>query len=202
MKIALSMPYLFNDIFYPDSIKGELESSFLEKHLKTGRKLKSPVKGIELYVTKEGKHSVFFGVQGGTVVYYMKTDKRPLTWVLDHPLKRFNRSVYQAEVWRHNKLQWPENTITTQVFATYLVSKARLVVSDKLQSESGRTFWVKQITQALSMGYKAWVMVVNEKGETLEVKAVSPVIHSQQVDQYYTTGSDYAGTRLRLAITG
>ena len=59
MKIALSMPYLFNDIFYPDSIKGELESSFLEKHLKTGRKLKSPVKGIELYVTKEGKHSVF-----------------------------------------------------------------------------------------------------------------------------------------------
>ncbi len=203
MKIALSMPYLFTDHFSPDSIKEDSGKKFLQDHAGTSRKLASPIQELDLRITSEGPDTVFFATTPSrpqTVMYYMKAKRRKLEWSVVHPLNRYTRAAFQAEVWRHNTLAGSMPILTSRIFFKYLLSSTRLVVSDNQHSESGRMFWVQQIKTALRAGFGVWVLFADGK-DSLEVKAVSKITSPEQIDKYYSAGDQTKGLFFRFAIS-
>ena len=132
------MPHLFTDHFSPDSIKEDSGKKFLQDHAGTSRKLVSPIQELDLRITSEGPDTVFFATTPSrpqTVMYYMKAKRRNLEWSVVHPLNRYTRAAFQAEVWRHNTLAGSMPILTSRIFFKYLLSSTRLVVSDNQPSE-------------------------------------------------------------------
>jgi hypothetical protein len=133
------MPRLLSEQDWPIADE-EVNRATLAKLLPNATELET-IEGNKLYREGTAYDGCLFLQQEGFISYYME--------YLVHSA-HFNEvhSVTQTSVWRSLSPANPEN-IASYVMFKYLVPKYPAVMSDKIQTERGRDFWVSIMSKAL-----------------------------------------------------
>lgn len=84
-----------------------------------------------------------------SIIYYMKW-KEIFHKFINH------QAASQVLVWRDKNK--PYENIAKDIFFEYLLPKYKVVITDALQSPDGRTFWIRRIGNAFSLGLNVYYL--------------------------------------------
>jgi hypothetical protein len=174
----------------------EKNSKFLEKlrskpSIKQVGKAKLVKKGVEVPLYNSGAD--------GDNGYYWAEYEDKLLWLVKYriikkpwlPEEANHRSVSQVALWRDDGILLP-SSFTSKMFFGFVLRRHKAVLSDKEQTEAGKRFWLRRLSEAAERNYK--VALVNFNTQQV-VRITSPDDLEEKVKEAWGTHKRYQAFR-------
>jgi hypothetical protein len=146
------MPRLLSEQDWPIADE-EVNRATLAKLLPNATELET-IEGNKLYREGTAYNGSYFFVKAGLIVYYMEYEVHAAHFSGLH-------SVTQTSVWRKLGAGVPKG-LASHVLFKYLVPKYPAVMSDKIQTDRGRDFWVDLMGDALDKKLIVELVILNK----------------------------------------
>ena len=113
-------------------------------------------KSLNLYKVcpdEDGKNVMFITGYGGKVITYY------VSWEIEKLSLLPKESITQVAVWK----SVIQGNTAMGLFWKYIFSKTKLAVSDRVQTEDGKRFWMRAVDQAVKKGYYCYLLNFKRK---------------------------------------
>ena len=191
----VAMPYRSQGTYKPAWAKTEETNSKELLKLLPESKIVARYRDLDIHLHKYSADVDFYFVHENDLIQY---GVRVIHYKITGKLVR--STCGQVSVWR-NQLDKATVGLPKWMFASFLKEIYGCIVSDKVQSTEGETFWDHRIDEALMSGKKVYVLDIEEKHHTLQVEDFATLETTRDMNKYYTEDQDYSGERFRFLIT-
>lgn len=112
--------------------------------------------GYEIFRTGSNSDGnvVMYDKMGGHIDYMIHYEAYKYPWI--------GRTVSQIMLWRRQGSLYTKG-LTTRMFFEYLLPKYHCILSDRMQTEDGKKFWIDRMAEATTRGLRVGLAGMDQK---------------------------------------
>ena len=201
--MELSNPHVIDGPYLPNHLKDVDARRALLAEIKQDFKVSKLVKAVsDNIVVFDGLHKgsrvIFaYNTKSNDIAYWVKLQPLKPTWSVKAPKGLKGEFLYQSSVWRSSD---PDEYLGLGAdFAANIFNKLGEkynMFSDDTQSELGKRFWLRRISQALEAGRRVWALEFDKT----RIVSVEEIKLNMTINKYWSHGDDYSGHWWRILI--
>jgi len=124
-------------------------------------------------------------VERGQHVVLLNHTKQSIEYYVQYEFGKFRgiKTITQIALWAHKEFPLPNIEGLSAIkwtFFKYLLPKAQAISADSIQTEAGKTFWLKRLQDACDSDYMAYV-VLRDQNAVIALKEGTDI---EAVDKY------------------